>query len=72
MEFRTLITFDLKAGARGLHWHLTEWQDGTLTKVVSDGHVKSAYGVAWLEVRPAAISGESKLTLVGGGVGHMV
>ena len=22
------------------------------TKVVSDGHVKCAYGVAWLEVRP--------------------
>ena len=33
-------------------WYYTEWQDGTLKNVVADGHVKSPYGVACLEVRP--------------------
>lgn len=52
VEFRTLLTFNLKTG-KDLEVPIhTDWQPGTLTKVVADGHVKSAYGVAWLEVRP--------------------
>ena len=39
----------VRAAAQAAH---TEWQPGSLTKVVSDGHVKNAYGLAWLEVRP--------------------
>ena len=52
VEFRALLTFNLKTGKNlevPIH---TDWQPGTLSKVVADGHVKSAYGVAWLEVRP--------------------
>ena len=52
VEFRALLTFNLKTGKNlevPIH---ADWQPGTLSKVVADGHVKSAYGVAWLEVRP--------------------
>ena len=52
VEFRTWLTFNLKTGNdlnRADERH-TEWQPGT--KVVSDGHMKSAYGLAWLEVKP--------------------
>ena len=54
VEFRTWLTFNLKTGKDldPADQHHTEWQPGSLTKVVSDGHVKSAYGLAWLEVRP--------------------
>jgi len=54
VEFRTLLTHNLKTGnpLERADQHHTEWQPGTLTKVVSGGHVKSAYGLAWLEVRP--------------------
>lgn len=54
VEFRTWLTFNLKTG-RDLapaDRHYTDWQPGTLSKVVSDGHVKSAYGLAWLEIKP--------------------
>ena len=54
VEFRTWLTFNLKTG-RDLDpakCHYTSWQPGTLTKVVSDGPIKCAYGVAWLEVKP--------------------
>ena len=60
VEFRTLLTHNLKTGARleSKDWHHTQWQTGKLTKAVSDGHVKCPYGVAWLEVMPdSAIPG---------------
>jgi hypothetical protein len=54
VEFRTWQTMNLKTGRdlKVADCHYSDWQPGTLTKVVSDGHIKCAYGVAWLEVRP--------------------
>ena len=54
VEFRTVLTYNLKTGndLDMQDWVTTEWQPGTLTKVVTDGHIKCAYGVAWLEVKP--------------------
>ena len=54
IEFRTLLKHNPRTGTRlePEDWHHTQWQAGTLTKVVCDGHVKCPYGVAWLEVMP--------------------
>ena len=54
VEFRTVLTFNLKTGddLDMQDYITTDWQPGTLTKVVSDGHVKCAYGLAWLELTP--------------------
>ena len=54
VEFRLLEKYNLKTCKllEPKDWYYTEWQDGTLKNVVADGHVKSPYGVACLEVRP--------------------
>ena len=54
VRFRTTVVRHPKTGnVLQLHeQYFTEWQEGSIAKVVTDAHVRCAYGVAFLEVKP--------------------